>query len=136
MKEIQPGLTVHKQGSLPGARPIGGPNGADKEPGALMRMLTGLISRSQLANRAGLQFGGKRDLYNIFGYKKNLTTDDFLSKYIRQDICSRIVDAPPDATWSNPPTIVATDDIVTAWDAIAVEHDVFGVLNRADRLAR
>ena len=111
-------------------------NGADLEATAEMRALSGLISRLQLANRAGLQFGGLRDLYAVFGYKKQLTTDDFLAKYVRQDICSRIIDAPPDATWSNPPTLVAADEIVSAWDELVVKHDIFGALNKVDRLSR
>ncbi len=136
MKQIQPGLTVHKKESLPNTRPIEVSNGADKEPNALMRAFSGLISRLQLANRAGLQFGGKRDLYDVFGYKKQLENEDFLGKYIRQDICSRIIDAPPDATWSNPPTLEADAGIVTKWEELVVAHDIFGALNRVDRLAR
>ncbi len=138
MKQIQPGLSVQKKESLPSARPVGGTraNGQDKGPNALMRAFSGLISRLQLANRAGLQFGGLRDLYSVFGYKKALTPDDFLAKYIRQDICSRIIDAPPDATWSNPPTLEAEDALVTKWEDLVEAHDIFGVLNRADRLSR
>ncbi len=102
----------------------------------MMRMLTGLISRMQLANKAGLQFGGLRDLYAVFGYQKQLTTDHFLAKYIRQDICSRIIDAPPDATWSNPPMLLGDAAMVADWDDLVLTHDIFGVLNRVDRLAR
>ncbi len=135
----QKGVTIVKRGNSTKAtlnqRPVGG-NGVDKEPNMVMRALSGLISRLQLANRAGLQFGGKRDLYNIFGYRKNLTNEDFLAKYVRQDICSRIIDAPPDATWSNPPAIEAEAGIVTAWDELVEKHDIWGVLNRVDRLSR
>ncbi len=136
MKEIQPGLTVSKKDLPLRSRPIGASNGEDKQPKGVMRVLTGLISRLQLANRAGLQFGGKRDLYDVFGYKKQLTTDDFLGKYIRQDICARIIDAPPDATWSNPPELEAEEALVNAWDTMVKVHDIFGTLNRVDRLAR
>lgn len=137
MKQIQPGLTVTRKGGLPeSARPVGG-NGEDKEPSGMMRVFSSLIARLQLANRAGLQFGGKRDLYDIFGYKKQLTAEDFLAKYVRQDICSRIIDAPPDATWSNPPSLVSdATGLVDAWEKLAVEHDIFGALNRVDRLSR
>ncbi len=135
-KQIQPGLTVTKKGSLPeNMRSVRG-NGADMETTTEMRALSGLISRLQLANRAGLQFGGLRDLYAVFGYKKQLTTDDFLAKYVRQDICSRIIDAPPDATWSNPPELVADEGIVSAWNDLVVKHDIFGALNKVDRLSR
>ncbi len=138
-REIQPGLTVSARGAVE-TREIGESraNGEDTEKGGMMRLLTGLISRFQLANMAGLQFGGQRDLYNIFGYKKQLTTADFLAKYIRQDITSRIIDAPPDATWSHPPSMSEETDagIKDAWEALAKQHDIFGALNRVDRLSR
>lgn len=120
------------------SRQIGasGDNGEDKQPNVLIRVLSGLISRLQLANRAGLQFGGKRDMYAIFGYRVLLTPEDFLAKYVRQDIASRIVDAPPDATWSNPPALDADQSIVDAWDKLVREHDMWGALNRVDRLSR
>ena len=139
----QKGITITKRGSKTkadlnqrtiGASRVARTNG--KEPSVVMRALTALISRLQLANRAGLQFGGKRDLYDVFGYKKLLTTDDFLSKYVRQDIASRVIDAPPDATWSNPPEMEAESSIVTAWDELVKKHDMWGVLNRVDRLSR
>lgn len=142
MVQTQKGLTVTKRGSKTKAvlnqRTVGASkrSGNGKEPGAVMRALTGLISRLQLANRAGLQFGGKRDLYDVFGYKKDLTTDDFLSKYSRQDIASRVIDAPPDATWSNPPKLEADAGIVTAWEELVKTHDLWGALNRVDRLSR
>ncbi len=111
-------------------------NGEDKQPNVVMRTLSSIISRLQLANRAGLQFGGKRDMYALFGYRVQLRPEDFLAKYIRQDIASRIVDAPPDATWSNPPVVEAEAKIVTAWDKLVEEHDMWGKLNRVDRLSR
>lgn len=121
-------------------RAISKGNGEDKgiigAAKAGLQVLTGLISRMQLANRAGLQFGGLRDLYNVFGYKVRLTPEDFLAKYVRQDIASRIIDAPPDATWSNPPALEGPAGIQEAWDELNDEHDIWGVLNRVDRLSR
>jgi hypothetical protein len=35
-----------------------------------------LMERAQLARLAGITFDGKRDLYNIFGYSRSLTTAD------------------------------------------------------------
>ncbi len=137
-REVQPGLTVSARGAME-SREIGAskPNGEEKEQGVIMRQLTGLVSRFQLANLAGLQFGGKRNLYDIFGYQKKLTSDDFLAKYIRQDIASRIIDAPPDATWSHPPMLDPDEgDMSDAWKKLVKEHDIFGALNRADRLSR
>lgn len=97
--------------------------------------LSGLIQRAQLANMAGMQYGGARDLYQVFGYKKQLTEDDFLAKYMRQDITTRIIDAPPAATWSNPPHIDQTEQ-ETAWNVLDRKVKLFPSIYRADRLAR
>ncbi len=102
----------------------------------LLRTQSTLISRLQLANRAGLQFGGLRDLYAVFGYNKALTADDLLAKYTRQDIASRIVDAPPSATWSHPPTMKDNDVVQAKWDVLTKKTKLWGAMYRADRLAR
>ena len=49
----------------------------------VVRTLSALASRMGLASLAGLQFGGKRDLYGVFGYKNDVNSSDFLLKYIR-----------------------------------------------------
>ncbi len=101
-----------------------------------LRNLDALVSRMQLAARAGIQFDGARDLYTVFGYKKVLSPNDFMAKYIRQDITSRIVDAPPGATWSNPPTIKGNDTLNEEWQTLVKKTKLLGALHRADRLAR
>ena len=100
-----------------------------------LRTATGLIQRLQLANLAGMQFGGDRDLYKVFGYKKNPTEADFLAKYVRQDIAGRIVDAPPGATWSNPPEIEQELQNGELRD-LAKRTKLWQAMYRADRLAR
>ncbi len=132
-------VEVTRQGKSIKVRRVGSSssaNGEDKEPGLVMRTLTGLISRLQLANRAGLRFDSKRNYYDVFGYKRLLENEDFLGKYQRQDIASRIVDAPPGATWSNPPGIKNNDAIKTKWDALVLDADLWSAMYRADRLGR
>ncbi len=111
-------------------------NGKDKEYKFGMKTLSALVSRFQLAARAGLRFGGLRDFYSVFGWKTTVTTNDFMGKYIRQDIASRIVDAPPGATWSDPPKFVGNDAAKSDWDGLNEEHDLWGTMHRADRLCR
>lgn len=106
----------------------------DNAKGQLLE-LSGLVQRAQLAARAGLQFGGARDLYGVFGYKKVLTSEDFLAKYMRQDITTRIIDAPPGATWSNPPKIEQAE-VQTAWDKLDRQVKLWTAMYRADRLSR
>lgn len=71
------------------------------------------LQRSVLQNRLsmnGTSHEGSRDLYSIFGYKKNVVARDFAFKYQRGDIAARVVTAYPDATWSNPPEIIDDED--------------------------
>lgn len=112
--------------------PEAGNPGTTKE----YKALSGLIQRFQLAARAGLQFGGNRDLYNVFGYKKVVTTDDFLAKYVRQDITTRIIDAPPTATWATPPEVLASEGAQEAWKQLDRKVKLWNAIYRADKLSR
>jgi len=102
-----------------------------------VRGLAALLTRLRLAGLAGQQFGTKRKLYDVFGYNKSLKDLDFVAKYQRQDITSRIIDAPPGATWSNPPKMVkAKQSLIDEWEKVVRENKLWSVMQRADRLAR
>ncbi len=98
-------------------------------------LATALIQRMNLATRGGLQFDGQRDLYKTFGYKLRPTFEDYFARYCRQDIASRIVDAPAQAVWRNPPVIEAPDEFITKWDGLQKKNKIYYNLERADRLA-
>ncbi len=108
------------------------------DPDVQIHALSSLVGRLQLAQLAGLQFSGNRDLYAVFGYERNVTALQLLSKYKRQDIASRIVDAPPGATWSRPPTMEEDGDLKTKWeDLIGISSLKFlNAFYRVDRLSR
>ena len=82
-----------------------------------LRELSSMVQRLQLGNMAGLQYAGDRNLYTVFGYQINPTAEQFLAKYVRQDITTRIIDAPPLATWSNPPEI-ENEVLKKQWDEL------------------
>ncbi len=103
---------------------------------AATRIMSALFDRLQLAARAGIRFGGKRNFYETFGYETRLTSEMLLGKYMRQDITSRIIDAPPEALWSDPPMMEGEAKLVTAWDALVKQHQFWSKIERADRLAR
>lgn len=107
-----------------------------KKVNAAQRFMSALMDRMKLAQIAGLRFSGSRDFYGQFGYKKILKGEDFLAKYVRQDIASRVVDAPPDATWADPPELIADTAIVTAWEDMVKHYKLWTVLHRVDRLTR
>lgn len=105
---------------------------------ALERMMT----RRSVASYLGQQYGGDRDIYDVAGYDKVLTPEEYWSKYLRQDIARTIVDAPASATWKAQPTITDdpdTEEESTPFDeAMQVLFDHYGLLRyweRVDRLA-
>jgi len=65
-----------------------------------------LLARSDLAKRAGLQFGGDRDIDANLGYKTNPGIDDFKGYYDRKGLASVIVDAPAKTTWRKTPKVL------------------------------
>ena len=93
-----------------------------------------LVKRSQLSQKAGQHFGGDRDLYEVFGYPRTLTIDDFVAAYIRQDLAARIVDAFPDATWRESPAVVGDSGFQSAWEELEYKHQLWRTFHRLDRL--
>lgn len=101
-------------------------------------MITRTMRRA-LAMLAGQHFGGVRDLYEQFGYPRELSVETMLATYLRQDIAGRIVDAYPHATWREAPTIKSKDaepdgPFQKAWEALVEPLKVWNVLARLDRL--
>lgn len=108
---------------------------ADTHPTGLRAMGSILMERMGLASKLGMQFGGKRDLYKVFGYTRTISFEEYYGRYTRQDIAKRIVNAAADATWKNPPELEASETFKEAWTKVVTEYDVWGVLTRADRMA-
>lgn len=96
-----------------------------------------LIPRAQMSAVFGQSFGGRRNVYDAFGYPMVITPRDILIRYERGGIARRIVDAYPDATWGAPPTIISDNAAFTAaWDQLVNEQDVWSTLHRLDTLSR
>lgn len=120
------------------------------EEGKFRKWLTNttsvIQSRLAIAGQLGKQFGGNRDLYQIFGYSRDLTYDQFRARYERDSIAGRVVEAPADATWRHAP--ILTDDPLKPFEIsdqirainetwLQIEKRVSGrlALHRADQLA-
>lgn len=90
---------------------------------------------------AGTQFNGRRDLYELYGYRRRLTSPDHIARYVRQDIAKRVIDAPVMSTWADPPTISSDDTkFQAAWDQLLNPNGLDGVpiwqsIIRLDKLA-
>jgi len=100
-----------------------------------MNALSDILGRARMMFAGGLQAGGKRDLYYTYGWNKNPLHQDFVSKYARQDITKRIVEAPVNALWSDPPKVTGDAAFQTAWNDLLAKIPVFHELQRADILA-
>lgn len=103
----------------------------------LSAMATSLISRIDFFTRLGVRFDGKRDFYAIFGYKRVLRFEDYVGKYLRQDIAKRIVNAPVSATWRTPPsiTIEGQEAFTDEWVKLVKKHKIWKQMERVDKLA-
>ena len=71
---------------------------SDPNPGDLAINTSVILSRAMLAARAGQQFGGARDLYQVLGYKRGLAFADHYARFRRQNIARRIITSKPSAT--------------------------------------
>ena len=98
-------------------------------------LTSALISRLGLAQLTGTTFGGARDLYSVFGWKRQPTFEDFLGKYIHQDITQRILNSPVKATWSDPPEVTGGTAFDAAWKVLVKEQDLFTKLAKVDLFA-
>jgi len=113
----------------------------DNELKGLRVLASALVSRSNIAKRLGMSYGGDRDLYQALGYSKTLQFDDFWARYERQDIAARIVDAPVNASWRKVPEVNENDEDETqfekAWTALTKDSmvKVYHYIRRADKLA-
>lgn len=81
-------------------------------------------------------FNMKRNLYDVFGYQLNPSFQQCMAKYVRQGIAGRIIDAPANALWTNPPQITSNNAQWTqTWNDIIIQLRLWERINRADKLA-
>lgn len=104
-------------------------------------MASALMQRDRIASRLGKSFNGARKLYEVCGYPKVLKFEDYLTKYDRQDVAARIVDAPCTTTWKNPPNVTETEDNTNEtefekqWKRLVKKRRIFHYLERIDKLS-
>lgn len=58
-----------------------------------------LLERMAFLRQHGIQFSGLRDLYEVLGYSRQLSSRMYRERYMRGGIAKRIVDAYPKACW-------------------------------------
>lgn len=86
-------------------------------------------------------FGGKRDLAAALGYQPLLHYENYLARYARGDIAGRIVEIPPEATWSTLPRLTndeqleAVKPVSKKFQRLAERVQLRRMLEKADVLA-
>lgn len=60
-----------------------------------------MLDNSMAAGYLGKQFDGDRDYYTKLGYPKELEFEQFLAKYMREDIAARVIDFPAEEVWGD-----------------------------------
>lgn len=106
-----------------------------------LQILNSLTSRLQRSRQLGLSYSNERDIYQAFGYPKDLEFAHYWALYERGDISSRVVNASPDASWRISPTIQEDKDDTTetdfekAWGELQRSKNIFHHLHRVDRLS-
>ena len=100
-----------------------------------------VINAQSLFNRvrmwlAGVQFRGHRDLYELFGWKRNPDYRDYIAAYYRQGVAKRVIDAPVLGCWADPPQLGASNVAFnTAWNDLVSSTDLWHKIIRFDKLA-
>lgn len=105
---------------------------ATKSGSKIKALTSALMSRLRFAALAGMQFGGKRSLYDVFGYPKTLRPEDLIAKYKRQDLTVRVVDMPPEETWARPPKVNIPSQ--QKWEDFVARTDLWNRIIQADKL--
>jgi hypothetical protein len=106
-----------------------------------VQALYSLTSRMNTMRMLGKSYSGERDIYEAFGYPKELEFAHYWALYDRGDISSRVVDAPADASWRLPPTMqedkddTNDTDFERAWISLQKRINVIHHLHRADVLS-
>jgi hypothetical protein len=101
-------------------------------------------TRSELANRAGMHFGGDRDVYDAVGYPETVNYKDSKERFTRQDIAAAIVESYPDSTWKEAPKVKADSEefekevkrLFEKSRMIQLDRSVLHYFKRTDILAR
>jgi len=98
-------------------------------------------TRSELSRRLGLSYkNDARDTYKALGYPKELQFDNYWGFYTREHIAKRVIDAPVNASWQNPPSITEQEEgdeteFEKQWNTLVKEKKIWHYMSRVDKLS-
>jgi len=103
--------------------------------------LSVLVDRYQFLKRAGITFGGARDLYDVLGYLREISPLDYRDRYARGGLAARVVEAMPRATWRGGWELIEDEnpkvstEFEKTWDNLEQRLQVSSTLLKTDILA-
>jgi hypothetical protein len=122
-------------------------NKEGKPIGGIPRPSPTANARSVLSDRLalggyGTSHNGARDYFEVLGYPRQLSINDYLIKFERDPLGGRIVEFPPDETWRDTPTVkdgrdkdaLDDTDFANAWSGFAERMRVYHYCQRVDTL--
>ncbi len=115
-------------------------NGNDSYHAPTIAVMSTLLNRMALGSKVGSQsYNGDRNIYTALGYKDNLTFDDFLGRYFRQDIAKAVIDRPVKASWKGQVTVIENTKskktkFEKQWHEIYTKLKLKSIFVRADKL--
>lgn len=109
------------------------------KPTTLAVMQT-VLNRMSLGTTLGTQsYQGNRDISKALGYKDDLTFDDYMTRYYRQDIAKAVIDRPVKASWKGDITIIENTKTKKTkfekqWNELYTKLKLKSIFIRADKL--
>lgn len=107
---------------------------------SIMQVLSQLSQRVQYLTELGM-LDNNRNFYEVFGYKRKPTLEDYYGKYKRDHVAGKIVDLPATSTWRAKPVVYEDEDpekqteFEEAWEMLVKRLRLWNKIERADRLA-
>ena len=102
------------------------------------RALTTNLMTSRMSYGGTQTFGGLRDIYTALGYPvlDRIQFIDYWTRYRRQDIARRVVEAPIEGSWALTPVIKTEGgNFQELWEELQEEFGIYSVLVRGDILS-
>ena len=95
-----------------------------------------LSARIRLAQFAGFQYNGKRDLYSALGYPTQVSFNDYMQRYLTQEIAKAVIDRPVTAAWRGGFRIKSktNENVEKEWKKLDKTFKIQHILRRVDKL--
>lgn len=92
----------------------------------------GVTHRPELRHLFGDMYDGERDTYEVLGYDRHITAEQYRAKFERQDIARRIIELPAIDTWQDPPEVSGGSGFESDIDTLVDDLELWHYCKRAD----